>query len=94
MKCPLDAVSPELHEVADQPSRVRCTNWVWGDNGTFPGPTIKARLGRSVVVRHISRLGTPTCRASARRGNTVGLKGAYGRVLFASASAAAFSSAR
>jgi spore coat protein A len=31
-----------------------------GYNGTFPGPTIKARRGRTVVVRHVNRLGTPT----------------------------------
>ena len=33
---------------------------IWGYNGTFPGPTIKARRGRTVIVRHVNRLGTPT----------------------------------
>jgi spore coat protein A, manganese oxidase len=30
---------------------------IWGYNGTFPGPTIKARRGRRSVVTHINRLG-------------------------------------
>jgi len=29
---------------------------VWGYNGTFPGPTIKARRGRKTVVTHINKL--------------------------------------
>lgn len=33
---------------------------IWGYNGTFPGPTIKARRGRTVSVRHVNQLGTPT----------------------------------
>ena len=33
---------------------------IWGYDGTFPGPTIKARCGRTVIVRHVNRLGTPT----------------------------------
>jgi spore coat protein A, manganese oxidase len=33
---------------------------IWGYNGTFPGPTIKARRGRTVIVRHVNQLGTPT----------------------------------
>jgi spore coat protein A len=33
---------------------------IWGYDGTFPGPTIKARRGRTVIVRHVNRLGTPT----------------------------------
>jgi spore coat protein A, manganese oxidase len=33
---------------------------IWGYNGTFPGPTIKARRGRTVVVRHVNQLVTPT----------------------------------
>lgn len=33
---------------------------IWGYDGTFPGPTIKARSGRTVIVRHVNRLGTPT----------------------------------
>jgi spore coat protein A, manganese oxidase len=33
---------------------------IWGYEGAFPGPTIKARRGRAVVVRHANRLSTPT----------------------------------
>jgi spore coat protein A len=33
---------------------------IWGYDGAFPGPTIKARRGRAVTVRHVNRLGTPT----------------------------------
>jgi FtsP/CotA-like multicopper oxidase with cupredoxin domain len=33
---------------------------IWGYEGTFPGPTIKARRGRTVAVRHVNRLSTPT----------------------------------
>ncbi len=33
---------------------------VWGYNGAFPGPTIRARRGRRVVVRHANRLDVPT----------------------------------
>jgi hypothetical protein len=33
---------------------------IWGYNGTFPGPTIQARRGRTVVVRHVNQLVTPT----------------------------------
>jgi FtsP/CotA-like multicopper oxidase with cupredoxin domain len=33
---------------------------IWGYDGTFPGPTIKARRGRRVVVRHTNHLVTPT----------------------------------
>jgi spore coat protein A, manganese oxidase len=29
---------------------------IWGYNGTFPGPTIKARRGRKTVVTHTNRL--------------------------------------
>jgi len=33
---------------------------VWGYNGSFPGPTIEARRGRTVVVRHTNHLDRPT----------------------------------
>jgi spore coat protein A len=33
---------------------------VWGYDGMFPGPTIKACKGRKVVVRHTNQLDTPT----------------------------------
>lgn len=32
---------------------------IWGFNGVFPGPTIKAKRGRPVVVRRINRLNAP-----------------------------------
>jgi len=32
---------------------------IWGFNGTFPGPTIKARRGREIVVRRINKLNVP-----------------------------------
>ena len=32
---------------------------IWGYNGQFPGPTIKARLGRQTVVRQINNLPEP-----------------------------------
>jgi spore coat protein A, manganese oxidase len=33
---------------------------VWGYNGIFPGPTIEARRGRQIVVRHKNELSVPT----------------------------------
>jgi FtsP/CotA-like multicopper oxidase with cupredoxin domain len=33
---------------------------VWGYNGAFPGPTIEARRGRTVVVTHTNHLDRPT----------------------------------
>lgn len=33
---------------------------IWGFDGRFPGPTIKTRRGRTVVVRRINRLNVPT----------------------------------
>jgi FtsP/CotA-like multicopper oxidase with cupredoxin domain len=33
---------------------------IWGYDGTFPGPTIKARRGRTIIVCYVNRLGTPT----------------------------------
>ncbi len=33
---------------------------VWGYNGTFPGPTIVSRRGRTTVVRHRNELPVPT----------------------------------
>jgi len=33
---------------------------VWGYEGIFPGPTIKARHGRTTVIRHLNRLAIPT----------------------------------
>lgn len=36
------------------------TTTIWGYNGIFPGPTIKARSGHRVVVRQINNLGENT----------------------------------
>jgi spore coat protein A, manganese oxidase len=33
---------------------------IWGYEGMFPGPTIKARQSRPTAVHHINRLGVPT----------------------------------
>src|SRR5262245_39337311 len=33
---------------------------IWGYNGSFPGPTIEARRGRTIVVTHTNRLDRPT----------------------------------
>jgi len=33
---------------------------IWGYNGTFPGPTIKARCGRRTVVTHTNKLRSPS----------------------------------
>lgn len=33
---------------------------IWGYNGMYPGPTLKARVGRSVRVRHINQLAVNT----------------------------------
>jgi spore coat protein A len=33
---------------------------VWGYDGRFPGPTIRARRGRTAVIRHTNQLGVPT----------------------------------
>ena len=33
---------------------------IWGYNGSFPGPTIKARRGRTTVVVHTNNLSIPT----------------------------------
>src|SRR5262245_58048729 len=33
---------------------------IWGYNGSFPGPTIRARRGRTTVVTHTNSLGIPT----------------------------------
>lgn len=35
------------------------TTEIWGYNGSFPGPTIEARSGRRVVVRHRNGLPVP-----------------------------------
>ena len=37
----------------------RKTTTIWGFDGRFPGPTMKVKKGRPVVVRRINRLGVP-----------------------------------
>jgi spore coat protein A, manganese oxidase len=54
----------DYYEIVQREERVEIVpGWhttIWGYDGTFPGPTIKARRGRTVIVRHVNRLGTPT----------------------------------
>lgn len=56
--------STDYYEILQRPGaaaifpRVRTT--IWGYNGVFPGPTIRARRGRRVVVRHRNHLPVPT----------------------------------
>src|SRR4030095_7807207 len=54
----------DYYEIVQREERVEILpgrrTTIWGYGGTFPGPTIKARRGRTVVVRHVNRLATPT----------------------------------
>jgi spore coat protein A len=54
----------DYYEIVQREERVEILpgrrTTIWGYNGRFPGPTIKARCGRTVVVRHVNRLATPT----------------------------------
>lgn len=54
----------DYYEIVQRQERVEILpgqrTTIWGYNGTFPGPTIKAQQGRTVVVRHVNRLSTPT----------------------------------
>jgi len=54
----------DYYEIVQREERVEILpgrhTMIWGYNGTFPGPTIKARRGRTVTVRHVNRRGTPT----------------------------------
>jgi spore coat protein A, manganese oxidase len=56
--------STDYYDVEQREARVEIIRGrqtsIWGYEGTFPGPTIKARRGRTVVVRHANRLSTPT----------------------------------
>ncbi|MGN8026693.1 multicopper oxidase family protein [Microbacterium sp. 22242] len=53
----------DYYELVQRPGRARILpdvdTPIWGYNGIFPGPTIHARQGRSVVVRHRNELGVP-----------------------------------
>jgi spore coat protein A len=61
--------STDYYEIVQREERVEIVpGWhttIWGYEGTFPGPTIKARRGRTVIVRHVNRLGTPTVTCTA-----------------------------
>ena len=50
----------DYYEIRQQESRIEvfpgAVTTVWGYEGLFPGPTIKARRGRPVVVRHTNEL--------------------------------------
>lgn len=50
----------DFYEVEIRPAEVEILpglrTTIWGFNGEFPGPTIRARSGRGVVVRHWNRL--------------------------------------
>lgn len=52
----------DYYEIVQREERVEILpgrqTMIWGYNGTFPGPTIKARRGRTVIIRHV--LGAPT----------------------------------
>jgi spore coat protein A len=54
----------DYYEIVQREARVEILpgrhTVIWGYNGTFPGPTIKARRGRTVIVRQVNRLATPT----------------------------------
>jgi spore coat protein A, manganese oxidase len=55
--------STDYYEIVQKPAKVEIlpghTTEVWGYNGIFPGPTIEARSGRTVVVRQINELPVP-----------------------------------
>ena len=65
----------DYYEIVQREERVEIVpgrhTVIWGYNGTFPGPTIKARRGRTVSVRQVNQLRS-TC-ASARRRDTAGV---------------------
>ena len=54
----------DYYEIAQRPGKVEILpgleTEIWGYNGIFPGPTIQARSGRRVVVRHRNELPVPT----------------------------------
>jgi spore coat protein A len=54
----------DYYEIVHQQSEVEILNGyrttIWGYDGIMPGPTIKARLGKTVVVRHTNHLSIPT----------------------------------
>ncbi len=54
----------DYYEITQKPGMVQIlpglTTEIWGYNGIFPGPTIEARRGRQVVIRHRNELPVPT----------------------------------
>jgi len=54
----------DYYRVVQMPARVEILpglrTEIWGYNGMFPGPTIRATSGRKVVVTHQNRLPVPT----------------------------------
>jgi FtsP/CotA-like multicopper oxidase with cupredoxin domain len=54
----------DYYDIAQRETRVEIVpgrqTTIWGYNGLFPGPTIKARRGRAVAIRHTNQLSTPT----------------------------------
>lgn len=52
--------STDYYEITMRPAQVQVlpglTTTIWGYNGLYPGPTIRARQGRQVVVRQISQV--------------------------------------
>ena len=57
-------VNADYYEITQRQERLEIIpglhTAVWGYEGRFPGPTIKARRGRTTVVRHTNRLAAPT----------------------------------
>ena len=58
------AAATDYYEISQRPGKVEILpgleTEIWGYNGIFPGPTIEARSGRRVVVRHRNELPVPT----------------------------------
>jgi spore coat protein A len=54
----------DYYEIRQRESRIEifpgAVTTVWGYEGPFPGPTIRARRGRPVVVHHTNELSHPT----------------------------------
>ena len=54
----------DYYEIRQRERRIEvfpgASTTVWGYEGLFPGPTIRARQGRRVVVRHTNELSHPT----------------------------------
>jgi spore coat protein A, manganese oxidase len=57
-------VDRDYYEISHREAQVnilpRKSTTIWGYDGLFPGPTIKAKRNRSVVIRHTNHLAVPT----------------------------------